>query len=482
MWLKQLQCIEEIKNIAEVKCSKLLYLLPKQIYKLSHIPSFMEQQENQNIEWKQSWHDEYIKWICGFANAQGGILFIGKDDRGQLTGLAKVKKLSEDIPNKILDVLGILVDVNVHTEQEMDYLEIVVEPYPYPVSYKGQYHYRSGSTKKELKGQALDKFLLQKQGKRWDGVPVPNIGVEDLKNETFELFRKKAAKSQRVEEGVLEDTNAALLENLHLQEGAYLKRAAILLFHPRPEKWVGGAYVKIGYFKTDDELLFQDEIHGNLFDQIEDSLSLLKAKYLKANIRYEDASRIEEYPFPLAAIREALLNAIAHKDYGSGVPVQISVYEHKILFWNEGQLPEHWTVERLKIKHPSKPFNPDVANALFRSGYIESWGRGTIKIINECKKQRLPPPNFRVTPSDIEVELLHYTKPVLASLSLTEAFQDILLFVQAQGSINNTQVQELCGVSKRTASRYLAELEEVYLEKVGVSGPGTSYVFKGSRL
>jgi len=125
--------------------------------------------EHQHIEWKQSWQDEYLKWICGFANAEGGILVIGKNDQGQVTGLTRTKKLLEDIPNKVRDILGIMVDVNLRREK----IEIVVEPYPCPVSYKGEYHYRSGSTKQELKGTALDRFLFGKQGRHWDGVPVP---------------------------------------------------------------------------------------------------------------------------------------------------------------------------------------------------------------------------------------------------------------------------------------------------------------------
>jgi ATP-dependent DNA helicase RecG len=205
--------------------------------------------ENQNIEWKENWRDEYIKWICGFANAQGGKLIIGLNDKGVAAGLSNVHKLLEDIPNKVRDILGIMVDVNLKTYKGIEYLEIVVEPYPYPVSYKGQYHYRSGSTKQELKGAALDKFLLQKQGKRWDGVPVPNISIKDLDNKTFELFRKKATKSGRLSEEVLGESNEMLIENLRLKEGDYLKRAAILLFHPDPEKYVTGAYIKIGFFR-----------------------------------------------------------------------------------------------------------------------------------------------------------------------------------------------------------------------------------------
>ena len=108
--------------------------------------------EHQTVEWKESWRDEYLKWICGFANAQGGILVIGKNDKGELVGLQNAKKLLEDIPNKARDILGIMVAVNLREEAGKAYLEIVVESYPYPVSYKGEYHLRSGSTKQELKG------------------------------------------------------------------------------------------------------------------------------------------------------------------------------------------------------------------------------------------------------------------------------------------------------------------------------------------
>lgn len=119
--------------------------------------------ESQNTEYKSSWRDEYLKWICGFANANGGTIFIGKDDSGKILGITDAKQLLEDIPNKVRDVLGIVAEVNLHQTKERDYLEIVVEPYPNAVNYKGQYHYRSGSTKQELKGAALDKFLLQKK-------------------------------------------------------------------------------------------------------------------------------------------------------------------------------------------------------------------------------------------------------------------------------------------------------------------------------
>lgn len=437
--------------------------------------------EQQNIEYKRSWHDDYLKWICGFANANGGSIFIGKDDDGNVVGLANAKRLLEEIPNKVRDVLGILVDVNLHTTAQGNFIEIAVESYPYPVNYKGQYHYRSGSTKQELKGAALDKFLLQKKGKRWDGVPVPKVSANDLKKETFDFFRRRAFKSQRIEEDILTDSNEHLLENLQLKENNFLKRAAILLFHSNPENFVTGSYIKIGYFETDDDLKFQDEIHGDLFDQIEKTMDLLFSKYIKAPISYEGINRIETFEYPKDAIREALLNAIAHKDYSGGVPIQISVYNDKIIIWNEGQLPENWTIKNLMEKHASRPFNPDIANALFRSGYIESWGRGTIKIIRECKQMGIPEPVFGCDTNEISVAFRKdiYNEKYLHTLSLNYRQVKAVLFTKDKGKITNSEYQTINDCSRNTASNDLTALvEKDLLKPSGQKGAGAFYTLK----
>lgn len=434
--------------------------------------------ENQNIEWKESWKDEYLKWICGFANASGGKIIIGKNDLGKIVGLKGSKKLLEEIPNKTRDILGIIVDVNLHQTKEGDFIEIIVEDYPYPVNYKGQYHYRSGSTKQELKGAALDRFLLQKKGIRWDGVPVPKVTIDDLKNETFEIFRKKALKAQRIDDDVLNDDNENLLENLKLLEDKYLKRAAILLFHPNPDKFVTGAYVKIGYFESDDELKYQDEIQGNIFEQLEKTTDLLFTKYIKSSISYEGLNRVEKYEYPKDAVREALLNAVSHKDYSGGVPIQISVYPDKLIFWNEGQLPDDWTIEKLLEKHPSKPFNPDIANALFRSGYIESWGRGIRKMINECILFGIPKPKLFYDMSGFWVEFSKgtYNEKHLKSLGLNSRQIKAIKYLNENRRITNSEYQTIHKVSRNTATRDLTELVEKGLIKSSdTKGAGSYY-------
>ena len=198
--------------------------------------------ESQNIEYKESWHDEYLRWICGFANAQGGKLYIGIDDKGHVCGLPNSKKLLEDIPNKVRNTLGIVVDVNLCSTSEGDYLEIAVAPQPYPISYYGEYHYRSGSTKQQLTGQQLNQFLLKKTGLTWDSIPL-SVSPSELRFDSFDIFRERAVKSNRMSPDNVNIDNIQLLDSLNLLDGSYLKRAGVLLFHHNPEKWIPGSYI-----------------------------------------------------------------------------------------------------------------------------------------------------------------------------------------------------------------------------------------------
>jgi len=348
--------------------------------------------ESQNVEFKETWRDEYLKWICGFSNAQGGTIYIGVNDKGEIVGVNNYKKILEDIPNKVRDTLGIIVDVNLHEKDEKVFIEIIVEACPYPVSYKGEYHYRSGSTKQELKGAKLDQFLLKKQGKTWDSVPQPYLTIADLDDEAINVFKDFSVKSQRMTSSDLEGSNHDLMEKLHLLEGDYLKRSALLLFSRDPEKFVTGAYVKIGFFNNDSDLVFQDEIHGNLFRQVSQTIDLLTTKYMKSIIKYEGLQRIDELPLPRSALREAVLNSIIHKSYSSFTPIQISVYDDKIMIWNSAEFPDGWTVDSIMRKHSSQPFNPEIANVFFRAGQIEAWGRGIEKIITSFREYGLETP------------------------------------------------------------------------------------------
>lgn len=350
--------------------------------------------EHQHIEWKESWRDEYLKWVCAFANTQGGKLVIGKNNQGLSVGVPKISKLLDDVPNKVRNMLGIVVDVNLQYDGQ-EYLEIEVTAHLTPISYKGKCYSRSGSTLQELNGPALQRFLLSKQGIHWDSVTLPQARFEDLDPAAFKRFRELAQRAKRLDEEALQLENLELLDKLRLLENGQLKRAAILLFHPDPEKYITGCSLQIGYFSTEkNEVVYQDEIQGPLILQVDQAMQTLRLKYLRGWISYEGLQRIETYPVPLEALREALLNAVIHKDYSAGIPIQLRIYDHELRLSNKGRMPENWTVETLTSPHSSEPYNPDIAQTFHRAGQIERWGQGVEKIMRLCRQDGLPDPQY----------------------------------------------------------------------------------------
>ena len=242
---------------------------------------------------------------------RGGKIYIGVNDKGIPTGnLKNIKKLMEDIPNKVKDTIGILVNVNQLEEDGKQYIEIDIKPSPFPINYSGDYFVRSGATNQQLTGQTLNYFVSDKLGIKWDGAPVQTASVKDFNNDAFLIFREKALSSKRMSKEDLEVSNEELLEKLELLENGVPKRAAVLLFHQTPEKWVSGAYIKVGFFANDADILYQDEIHGSLLAQVDKTMELIYTKYLTAPISYEGIQRVDNYPFPHEGIKEALLNAI----------------------------------------------------------------------------------------------------------------------------------------------------------------------------
>ena len=424
--------------------------------------------ENHIIEWKESWRDEYMKWICGFANAQGGTLHIGKNDKGFLVGLADSKKLMEDIPNKVRDVLGIIVDVNLLTEGGNEYIEIIVNPSSYPVSYKGEYHYRTGSTKQLLTGAALTQFLFKKTGMTWDSVPMSHVSVDEFRNESFDVFREQALFSKRMDRKDLNLSSTQLIESLGLLSDGKLMRAAILLFHHNPGKWINGAYIKIGYFESNTDLRYQDEIHGSLISQAVNVVDLLFTKYLKADITYSGITRIETFPYPKAAIREVVYNAIVHKDYSTLIPIQISVYADQIYIGNDCVFPSDWTIETLMEKHRSRPHNPNIANAFFKAGFIEAWGRGIEKICESCKEYGIPLPVYTIRTSEMMVMLKgqiskapsKYQKLQNGALegALEERENSVLRMILEKPDITQFEIGEYLNLSKKAVQIVIKEL------------------------
>ncbi len=350
-------------------------------------------EESQVVEFKLIWKEEFLKNICAFANVAGGSLFIGINDNGEIIGVNNATKLLETLPNIINQKIGIIPSVLLEHTHDKTIIKIIIQPSSVPISYNGRYYIRSGSVVLELQGRKLSDFLLQKSGITWDSLEINKAFEFEPNLETIELFKKLSY--DRLPFAKEEKDIHVLLKKLNLLNPSLLPtNAAVLLFDKNPQRLFSQAVVKIGRFINEADIVSSDIVDGNLFQQAENTLAILKTKYLLSTISYEGTHRREQLVYPFIALREAIFNAIIHRDYNTTSAIQIKIYNNHLSIANEGKLPPEITIDDLKREHLSKPKNKLLADIFYKAGYIESWGRGTLKIMYECEKANIPEPLF----------------------------------------------------------------------------------------
>jgi len=428
--------------------------------------------EKQNIEWKESWRTEYFQWISAFANTDGGKLFIGINDKGEVVGIDDYEDLLVKLPNQIRDLLGVICEVNHLEKNGLHYIEIVINQYSVPISYKGKYYTRSGSTTQTLNGAALSEFLLKKVGQNWDEVIEPSASFNDIDGSAIEYFKISANFGGRLKLTDKDSDYLNILKNLRLiDDNNGVKRAALLLFGKDPLKFFTSAHIKIGKFgESSSELLSQDVVEGNVFEQADKVIDILDKKYFQKSISYEGNNRIETTEYPYLAIREVLLNAIVHRLYNETPAITIRIFNDRLEIWNIGELPQQLSPEDLKQTHNSYPRNSLLAQVFYKGGLIESWGRGTIKVLEECEKHGLPEPEIIESGGGVLVTLYknRATPEYLFSLGLNKRQVLAVDYVKNNEYITNSIYQEECVASERTASRDLKALTDLkVLKKIG---------------
>ncbi|MCB9748294.1 MAG: putative DNA binding domain-containing protein [Candidatus Omnitrophica bacterium] len=433
--------------------------------------------EQQNIEYKTNWHDDYLKWVCGFANANGGVLYIGIDDHGHTVGVLDYKKLMEDLPNKIHDLLGVMAEVKLKKKNGLYFIEIVVPRYSVPISFRGRYYYRSGSVKKELMGNALNEFLLKKSGKSWDEVVEQGAKITDIDKASVNQFLESAKKAGRFpshEKLSLKE----LLDKLRLLDKCKLRRAAIILFGKDPGKFHPSLTVRIGRFgKSETDLRFEEAVEGNLIYCLQEVLDQLNRKFLVRPISFEGIHRVEKGEYPVAALREVLLNALVHRNY-MGAHIQIKIFDDRICVWNDGVLPDDLTIELLKQKHSSRPRNPIIADVCFKGGYIDAWGRGIEKIIDACKEAQLPEPQIEENSGGLLVTLFSdkFTPQVTPQATPQVTPQVVSLLEVINGEHDRDELMNKVGLKDRKNFReiYLNTAITMGLVEMTIPGKPTS--------
>jgi len=257
-----------------------------------------------------------------------------------------------------------------------------------------------------------------------------------------------------------------------------LTNAAILLFGKKPQRFFMQSEVRCARFKGTEPLEFIDMkvFAGTVIDQREDAVEFVK-EHIKLHARIIETERVERWEYPLAALREALTNALCHRDYELSSNVQVRIFDDRIEVWGCGPLPQPLTVEDLRTKHDSILRNPLIGKCFFLIKFIEQWGTGTNRIIRECLNYDLPEPLFEEAAGNLVVTFRKskFTEEYLKQLSLNERQMNALNHLKANEKITRKEYSYLFNCSTRTAFNDLQEMMDKKIVKREGKGKYTYY-------
>jgi len=403
----------------------------------------------------------------------------------------------QTIAEKIVNKLRIHPKISLEEKEGKQIIKIEVSPSGIPISLDGRYYKRVGNTTREMTPDELKDFLLK--GTHWDSMINEESSFDDIDTDTVRMFIRMAKETGRQTIFTEDENIQKIFEHLGLAKKGKLTNASLLLFGKHPQKHFINASLRVIRLKnlvsTWSDFKYWDEledwrhlknpktvgdklIEGNLFKQIFEGESAIKS-FIDVIYDIKGLQRKEIWDYPLPAIREALINALAHRDYFKPVQTQVKIFDDHIWFYNIGTLPGGLTVEDLKKPHPSIPRNPLIARILYLAGFIEVMGSGIGRMIDSLKSQGLPEPDFKEEMGGFSVRFYKdiYTEENLRAMGLNERQIKAVLYVKEKGKITNREYQELTLVSKPTSTRDLQALVELgLLEQRGITGKGTYYV------
>ena len=441
----------------------------------------LEKGESETVEFKESLDREALETIAAFANTRGGALLIGVRDDGTVRGIALGKESLREWANHIAQATHLHPRIGSLSYEGKTVVVIELPESPLkPVPCRGRYLKRVAKSNRQMTDDDLTRAVLEKVGMTWDQVVEPRATLNDLDPAQMGRFRKLCnLKGRRPIPEDEEDTTA--LKKLGLLRDGQLTRAAVLLFGKEPQRFYPSAFVKIGRFRSPTLIVDDREIYGTLFEQVDGAMGYFR-EHLQTRFEFRgEPARDVIWEYPLDALREAITNAACHRDYLDTPHIQVRWYDDRVTFFNPGGIPPPLTLEELKREHPSNPRNRLLAEMLFYIGWIERWGRGIQKMLDECAAAGLPEPDFEERTGGLWVTFRKdiLTEEYLQSLGLNERQIGVVLYVKEKGRVTNAEYQRLCQVSMRTASRDLADLvQKGIIEQMGRTGKGTFYILK----
>lgn len=434
--------------------------------------TLIDKGESETLEFKESFDKEAIRTSTAFANARGGTILIGVSDKGKIKGTSIGKESLQKWANRISQSTepSIIPQIEVKKTKEKSLVLIRIKEFPIkPVSMKGRCFKRVGNSNRKMSPQEIAKMHLDSRGTSWDALPAREASIEDIDLEEVEKYIRKANTAGRrsIEE---DEEPMRVLEKLELIKNRVPTWSAILLFGEEPQSLLPQAQIHCGRFREETKVIDDQMIEGTIIKQVNDALDFIRKNINVEFVRTGKPGRKEMWDYPLEALREAIINAVCHRDYSAPSNIEIRIYDDRLNVWSPGGLPSGITLEDLYKPHQSVLRNMKIAGVFYDIGWIEQWGSGIEIMRKACTDAELPEPALEEN-QGLQVifrkDIL--TRAYLQECGFNERQIKAVMQVKEIGSIRLSDLKSLAPeVSDKTLYRDLQDLvKEGVLKAVG---------------
>ena len=434
--------------------------------------------ESQGLEFKARVENfrEVGKTVCAFANAFGGKIVVGVSDKGRVVGVpdGDVDLLQQRLEGTV-QLVSPVPPRKIFVEEKNGLKTVVLEVYPIDQSsfctFNGITYYRAGSVDAKLEGRTLQDFMVKRRILCFDDLPsAAKIG--DIDAAKLREFLKTRSPEIEFQEGKVEE----YLLNLGLAQGngeLRIKNAAVLFFAKDSGKFIPQSEVKLARFAGTKavEIIDSRFVTSTILENLREAEDFIK-KNTRTAFKMGKLQREEVPEYPPKATREALVNALTHRDYFSRDSVQINIFDDRIEFINPGGLPAGLTRQLLGTLSIQR--NPVTYRLMRDQKLVEGMATGVPRMREAMNEARLPAPDFKELGSFFRVTL--YNSRRMDAAQLNERQKQALAYLEKNPSITSKTYEKLTSISHPSAVADLNDLiEKEYITRIG-KRRGTYYV------
>lgn len=419
--------------------------------------------ETETVEFKENFDKEAVETAVAFANTKGGTILIGVSDKGKIKGIQLGKETLRNWVNQISQSTDprIISEANQIEIEKKTVVFILIKEFPIkPVSSKGRCFRRVGNSNRLMTAGEIAEMHLHSVEMSWDKFPARDATARDLSIDKLKKFIKRANETGRRKVQKNEEP-LQVLKKMELIKDGKPTWATILLFGKETNRFVSQAAIHCGRFKEKIIAIDNRMIEGSVIEQIEEAMDFITKNINVKFVMTGKPRRDEVWDYPLDALREALINAVCHRDYTYSANIDVRIFDDELIIWNPGGLPLGMTMEKLYKPHSSVLRNKGVGEVFYDIELIERWGSGIDKIRKACINAGLPDPQFEEYQNGFRVIFRKdiYTEEYLQGLGLNERQIKAIMHIKEKGKITISSFKRLIpGITEKTLYRDLQDM------------------------